>query len=108
MELGSWLMIAVFGGAFLYGIWFMLVRDDDRNSRVMTMQTQNLTRRGSPDFSEAHSEFTKKLEQIERHLDSKRRDERAIQLAEERVRKSLADEAAAKLMAEEKARIAEI
>ena len=101
MELGSWLMIAVFGGLFVRNL-FMLVRDDDRNSRVMTMQTQNLTRRGSPDFSEAHSEFTKKLEQIERHLDSKRRDERAIQLAEERVRKSLADEAAAKLMAEEK------
>lgn len=108
MELGSWLMIGFLGGAFLFGIWFMLVRDDDRNSRTMTIQRQDLTRRGTPDFSKAHNEFDRKLAEVERHLDSKRRDERAILLAEEEARKALADEAAKKLIEEEQAKIAEI
>ena len=86
----------------------MLVRDDDRNSRTMTIQRQDLTRRGTPDFSKAHNEFDRKLAEVERHLDSKRRDERAILLAEEAARQALADEAARKLIEEENARIAEI
>ena len=108
MDLMSWLMIGILGGAFLFGIWFMLVRSDDRNTRTMTIQRQDLTRRGAPDFSKAHNEFDKKLSEIERHLSSKRRDERAIALAEEEVRKKLAEEAAAKLLADEKAKIAEM
>ena len=108
MDLVSWLMVGFLGGAFLFGIWFMLVREDDRNTRTMTIPRQDLTRRGAPDFSKAHNEFERKLAEIERHLSVKRRDERAIALAEEEVRKKLAEEAAAKLLADEKAKIAEI
>ena len=108
MDLISWVMIGILGGAFLFGIWFMLVREDDRSSRTMTIHRQDLTRRGAPDFSKAHNEFDRKLAEIERHLSAKKRDERAIALAEEEVRKQLAEEAAAKLMAEEQAKIAEM
>lgn len=108
MDLASWLMIGFLGGAFLFGIWFMLVRDDDRSNRSMTIQRQDLTRRGTPDFSEAHNEFDRKLAEVERHLASKRRDERAVLLAEEAARNSLAEAAANKLIAEENARLAEI
>ena len=108
MDLISWVMIGILGGAFLFGIWFMLVRDDDRTSRTMTIPRQNLTRRGAPDFSKAHNEFDRKLAEVERHLNAKRRDERAIALAEEEVRKKLAEEAAAKLLADEQAKIAEM
>jgi len=108
MDLTSWLMVGILGGAFLFGIWFMLVRDDDRSNRSMTINRQDLKRRGTPDFSKAHNEFERKLTEIERHLASKRRDERAILLAEEEARKSLADDAAKKLIEEEKARVAEI
>ena len=96
MDLISWVMVGILGGAFLFGIWFMLVREDDRSSRTMTIHRQDLTRRGAPDFSKAHNEFDRKLSEIERHLSAKRRDERAIALAEEEVRKKLAEEAAAK------------
>ncbi len=108
MDLTSWLMIGFLGGAFLFGIWFMLVREDDRSTRSMTLQRQDLTRRGTPDFSQAHNEFERKLAEVERHLDAKRRDERAIMLAEEEVRKQLAEEAAKKLMEEEKVKLAEL
>ena len=108
MDLTSWLIIGFLGGAFLFGIWFMLVREDDQSSRTMTIHRQDLTRRGGPDFRQAHNEFDKKLAQVERHLESKRRDERAILLAEEQARKDLADRAAKKLIAEEEARVAEI
>ena len=47
MDLGSWLMVGFLGGAFLFGIWFMLVREDDRSSRTMTIHRQDLTRRGA-------------------------------------------------------------
>ena len=43
MDLGSWLMVGFLGGAFLFGIWFMLVREDDRSSRTMTIHRQDLT-----------------------------------------------------------------
>ena len=108
MDLASWLMIGILGGAFLFGIWFMLVREDDRNTRSMRIQSQDLKRRGAPDFSKAHNEFDRKLAEVERHLSTKRRNERAIALAEEEVRKQLAEEAAAKLLADEQARMAEI
>ena len=108
MELTSWLMVGFLGGAFLFGIWFMLVREDDRSSRTMTIQRQDLTRRGAPDFSQAHNAFDRKLAEVERQLSSKRRDERAILLAEEEVRKKLAEEAAAKLMQEEKEKLADL
>lgn len=108
MDLISWVMIGILGGAFLFGIWFMLVREDDRSTRTMTIHRQDLTRRGAPDFSKAHNEFDRKLSEIERHLSAKRRDERAIALAEEEVRKKLAEEAAAKLLADEQAKIAEM
>ena len=108
MDLTSWLIIGFLGGAFLFGIWFMLVREDDQSSRTMTIHRQDLRRRGAPDFRQAHNEFDKKLAQVERHLESKRRDERAILLAEEQARKDLADRAAKKLIAEEEARVAEI
>lgn len=108
MDLASWLMIGFLGGAFLFGIWFMLVRDDDRSNRSMTIHRQDLTRRGTPDFSEAHNVFDRKLAEVERHLASKRRDERAILLAEEEARKSLAEDAANKLIEEENSRLAEI
>ena len=108
MDLASWLMIGILGGAFLFGIWFMLVREDDRNTRSMRIQSQDLKRRGAPDFSKAHNEFDKKLAEVERHLNAKRRNERAIALAEEEVRKQLAEEAAAKLLADEQARMAEL
>jgi len=101
-------MVGFLGGAFLFGIWFMLVREDDRSSRTMTLQSNDLTRRGTPDFSQAHNEFDRKLAEVERHLAAKRRDERAIMLAEEEVRKQLADEAAKKLLEEEKEKLAEI
>ncbi|NCF97175.1 MAG: hypothetical protein GWP21_04565 [Euryarchaeota archaeon] len=108
MDLASWLMIGFLGGAFLFGIWFMLVRGDDRSGRSMTIHPQDLTRRGTPDFSEAHNVFDRKLAEVERHLASKRRDERAILLAEEEARKSLAEDAANKLIEEENARLAKI
>lgn len=108
MDLGSWLMIGFLGGAFLFGIWFMLVREDDRSTRSMTIHRQDLTRRGAPDFRQAHNEFDRKLAEVERHLESKRRDERAILLAEEEARKALAEQAAQKLVEEEERRIAEI
>ncbi|MGB2479060.1 MAG: hypothetical protein ACPID5_04930 [Candidatus Poseidoniaceae archaeon] len=108
MDLISWVMIGILGGAFLFGIWFMLVREDDRSSRTMTIHRQDLTRRGAPDFSKAHNEFDRKLSEIERHLSAKRRDERAIAIAEEEVRKKLAEEAAAKLLADEQAKMAEM
>ena len=78
MDLISWVMIGILGGAFLFGIWFMLVREDDRSSRTMTIHRQDLTRRGAPDFSKAHNEFDRKLAEIERHLSAKKRDERAF------------------------------
>ena len=108
MDLGSWLMVGFLGGAFLFGIWFMLVREDDRSSRTMTIHRQDLTRRGAPDFSAAHNEFDRKLAEVERHLASKRRDEKAIMLAEEAVRQKLAEEAAARVLEEEKAKLAEL
>ena len=108
MDLTSWLMVGVLGGAFIFGIWFMLVRKDDRSTRSMSINRQDLTRRGTPDFSQAHNEFERKLAEVERHLASKRRDERAVFLAEEEVRKKLADEAAEKLLKEEKERLEEI
>ncbi len=86
----------------------MLVREDDQSSRTMTIHRQDLTRRGAPDFRQAHNEFEKKLAQVERHLDSKRRDERAILLAEEQARKDLADKAARKLIEEEELKLAQI
>ena len=86
----------------------MLVREDDRNTRSMRIQSQDLKRRGAPDFSKAHNEFDRKLAEVERHLNAKRRNERAIALAEEEVRKQLAEEAAAKLLADEQARMAEL
>tara|TARA_B110001452_G_scaffold210730_1_gene181157 strand:+ start:2071 stop:3804 length:1734 start_codon:yes stop_codon:yes gene_type:complete len=107
MELGSWLMLGLLGGAFLFGIWFMLVRKDDRSSQDMAIHRQDLSRRGSPDFSKAHNEFDRKLAEVERHLAAKRRDERAIMLAEEDARKSLAENAAQKLIEEEEAKLAE-
>ena len=108
MDLASWLMIGFLGGAFLFGIWFMLVRDDDRSNRSMVIHRQDLTRRGTPDFSQAHNEFDRKLAEVERHLASKRRDERAILLAEEEARKGLAEDAANKLIEEEKAKLEKI
>ena len=81
----------------------MLVRDDDRSNRSMVIHRQDLTRRGTPDFSQAHNEFDRKLAEVERHLASKRRDERAILLAEEEARKELAEDAANKIIEEEKA-----
>lgn len=108
MDLTSWLIVGFLGGAFLFGIWFMLVREDDQSSRTMTIHRQDLTRRGAPDFRQAHNEFEKKLAQVERHLDSKRRDERAILLAEEQARKDLADKAARKLIEEEELKLAQI
>jgi uncharacterized protein YfaP (DUF2135 family) len=101
-------MIALLGGAFLFGIWFMLVRKDDRSTRTLSLQGQDINRRGSPDFSHAHNEFDRKLAEVERHLESKRRDERAILLAEEEVRRGLAEEAANKLLVEEEAKLAEL
>jgi len=108
MDLISWVMIGILGGAFLFGIWFMLVREDDRTSRTMSIHRQDLTRRGAPDFSKAHNEFDRKLAEVERHLSVKRRDEKAIALAEEEVRKQLAEEAAARVLEEEKTKIAEM
>ena len=108
MDLASWLMIGFLGGAFLFGIWFMLVRDDDRSNRSMVIHRQDLTRRGTPDFSQAHNEFDRKLAEVERHLASKRRDERAILLAEEEARKELAEDAANKIIEEEKAKLEKI
>ena len=108
MELGSWLMIALLGGAFLFGIWFMLVREDDRSGRSMAIHRQDLTRRGSPDFSKAHNEFERKLAEVERHLAAKRRDERAVLLAEDAARKTLAEDAAKKLVDDEQERLAKI
>ena len=58
--------------------------------------------------AEAHNVFDRKLAEVERHLASKRRDERAILLAEEEARKSLAEDAANKLIEEENARLAKI
>ena len=107
MDLTSWLMVGILGGAFLFGIWFMLVRDDGRSDRSMTINRQDLKRRGTPDFSKAHNEFDRKLSEIERHLASKRRDERAIMLAEEEARKTLAEEAAKKLIEEDNITIGE-
>lgn len=86
----------------------MLVREDDQSSKTMTIHRQDLTRRGAPDFRQAHNEFEKKLAQVERHLDSKRRDERAILLAEEQARKDLAEKAARKLIEEEELKLAQI
>ena len=108
MELGSWLMIGLLGGAFLFGIWFMLVREDDRHERSMTVQRQNVSRRGSPDFSRAKNEFDRKLAQIESHLASKRRLE-AERLALEQASQTANQEAEAQRIAEdEAARLAEI
>ncbi len=107
MELGSWLMLGLLGGAFLFGIWFMLVRKDDRSAQDMAIHRQDLSRRGSPDFSKAHDAFERKLAEVERHLAAKRRDERAVMLAEEDARKSLANNAAQKLIEDEEAKLAE-
>ena len=108
MELVSWLMLGLLGGAFLFGIWFMLFRKDDRSAQDMAIHRQDLSRRGTPDFSKAHNEFERKLAEVERHLASKRRDERAVLLAEEEARKDLADSAAKRLVEEEEAKLAKI
>ncbi len=107
MDLGSWLMLGLLGGAFLFGIWFMLVRKDDRSGQDMAIHRQDLSRRGTPDFSKAHNEFDRKLAEVERLLAAKRRDERAVLLAEEDARKSLAENAAQKLIVEEEAKLAQ-
>ena len=108
MDIGSWLIIAIFGGAFIFGIWFMLVRSDDRELRTMSLQRRDAKRKGAPDFSQAHNEFSKKLAEVEDYLNSKRRNERAIQLAKEEARKEIEEEAARKAMEEELARQAAI
>ena len=108
MDIGSWLIIAIFGGAFTFGIWFMLVRSDDRELRTMSLQRRDAKRKGAPDFSQAHNEFSKKLAEVEDYLNSKRRNERAIQLAKEEARKEIEEEAARKAMEEELARQAAI
>jgi len=104
MDLASWLMIGILGGAFLFGIWFMLVRSDDRELRTMSLQRRDAKRKGAPDFSKAHNEFSKKLAEVEDYLNQKRRNERAILIAKEEARKEIEEEAARKAMEEEKAR----
>ena len=73
MDVGSWLMVALLGGAFLFGIWYMLVRENRRDERQMSVTREQYKRHGSPDFSRARDGFDKKLMEVERHLAEKRR-----------------------------------
>ncbi|MDP6869169.1 MAG: hypothetical protein QGI21_00135 [Candidatus Poseidoniaceae archaeon] len=108
MELGSWLMVALLGGAFLFGIWYMLVSGDRRNDQQMTINREQYKRHGTPDFSKARDGFDKKLAQVERHLSVKRRAEDIRRQAKEDALRVKAEEEALRLAEEEAAREAEI
>ena len=108
MDLASWLMIGILGGAFLFGIWFMLMRSDDRELRTMSLQRRDAKRKGAPDFSQAHDEFSKKLAEVEDYLNTKRRNERALLIAKEEAKKEVEEEIARKALEEERARQAAI
>ena len=87
-------MIGILGGAFLFGIWFMLMRSDDRELRTMSLQRRDAKRKGAPDFSQAHDEFSKKLAEVEDYLNTKRRNERALLIAKEEAKKEVEEEIA--------------
>ena len=108
MDFASWLMIGILGGAFLFGIWFMLMRSDDRELRTMSLQRRDAKRKGAPDFSQAHDEFSKKLAEVEDYLNTKRRNERALLIAKEEAKKEVEEEIARKALEEERARQAAI
>ena len=103
MDFASWLMIGILGGAFLFGIWFMLMRSDDRELRTMSLQRRDAKRKGAPDFSQAHDEFSKKLAEVEDYLNTKRRNERALLIAKEEAKKEVEEEIARKALEEERA-----
>jgi hypothetical protein len=102
MDLGSWLVIALLGGAFLFGIWYMLIRDDDRSNLRRTIDSDRIRSRNRADFSKARDEFERKLAEVNRHLDSKRAAEREVMESEEELRRK-SEEEAARIAAEEEA-----
>ncbi|RZD39930.1 MAG: hypothetical protein CXT71_02545 [Methanobacteriota archaeon] len=85
MDLVDWLITGTFTGAFLYGIWYMLIRNDDRSMRSRTLEADAIrSTRTSPNFSKARSEFERKLaEVIRRRDDIKAREQAQKESAEE-------------------------
>lgn len=108
MDLGSWLVIALLGGAFLFGIWYMLIRDDDRSNLRRTIDSDRIRSRNRADFSKARDEFERKLAEVNRHLDSKRAAEREVMESEEELRRQSEEDLARITAEEEAARKAEL
>ena len=74
----------------------------------MSLQRRDAKRKGAPDFSQAHDEFSKKLAEVEDYLNTKRRNERALLIAKEEAKKEVEEEIARKALEEERARQAAI
>ena len=74
----------------------------------MSLQRRDAKRKGAPDFSQAHDEFSKKLAEVEEYLNTKRRNERALLIAKEEAKKEVEEEIARKALEEERARQAAI
>jgi hypothetical protein len=108
MDFGSWLVIALLGGAFLFGIWYMLIRDDDRSNLRRTIDSDRIRSRNRADFSKARDEFDRKLAEVSRHLDSKRAAKKELMANEEELRRHSEEEAARIAAEEEAARKAEL
>ncbi|MGY8754263.1 MAG: hypothetical protein ACKVIR_01100, partial [Candidatus Poseidoniales archaeon] len=106
MDLVEWLITGTSTGAFLYGIWYMLIRNDDRSMRSRTLDADAVTSsRTQPNFSKALSVLDRKLALVTSRLgEIKAREQSQKESDEEIARKKVEDEA--RLKAEDEARLA--
>ncbi len=105
MDLVDWLITGTFTGAFLYGIWYMLIRNDDRSMRSRTLEADAIrSTRTSPNFSKARSEFERKLAEVIRRRDDIKAREQAQKESAEEIAKIKVEEEE-RQEAEEKARL---
>ena len=72
MDFADWSILTIFGGSFVAGFWFLMIRKDDRFQRTRTIHPGTTKSRGSPDFSKARSEFDRKLAEVNRYLAAKK------------------------------------
>jgi len=106
MDLVEWLITGTSTGAFLYGIWYMLIRNDDRSMRSRTLDADAVTSsRTPPNFSKALSVLDRKLALVTSRLgEIKAREQSQKESDEEIAKKKVEDEA--RLKAEDEARLA--
>ena len=94
MDFADWSILTIFGGSFVAGFWFLMIRKDDRFQRTRTIHPGTTKSRGSPDFSKARSEFDRKLAEVNRYLAAKKLAEEGMEEDEgEKSRKAAEDNA---------------